>query len=584
MKRSNQTALIVVAALLFAFAPLMYYHLYGLWAEEYYQYFPFVIAAVAWLMYERRFSAAPPSDSVIARRLFWFLLVGGLTLLAAATLIWSAWLASFAFVTVMGAAALHIWRCEGRLTNQFGIWALLWLLVPIPLQFDRRLVVRLQQMSAQMSSQLLDLLGIDHLMAGVTLQLPDKQFFVDEACSGIVSVMSVIASGAIYAVWKNRTLPHTITLLLLGIVWAVVMNVGRITSIAIAHDWFGIDLSTGWQHEVLGLVLFSLTFLSLISSDAMLTFLNEPIITKAADGNANRNPLVKVFNYLVGILDPQRQSLALAGMPAGATSPEQVTTAAGNSEPASTNTPEKAHNRTTLSSRFVLTTSVVCVVLGALQLVVLSRGYQDPETPVELALSLDSDFLPDTVGDWKKIDFESIERTSSDEFGNYSKQFVYENSATQESAIVSFDFPYRGGWHELSVCYRNFGWPMIDRTVTELPVTTAAGQQTWPVINADYEKTDGQRGFLAFSGTNGTADCLEPPSTLVLWRPWFRLRRRLLRRMSPRFFQFQAWHKTDKEISTETKEDVMELFMALRPIVLERLATGTASVSTVDIE
>ena len=201
---------------------------------------------------------------------------------------------------------------------------------------------------------------------------------------------------------------------------------------------------------------------------------------------------------------------------------------------------------------------------------VLSRGYRDPETPVELAKSIGTTLLPDAVGEWEKTTFEEIERESGNEFGNYSKQFLYRHKPTNTVATISLDFPYRGGWHELSVCYRNFGWPMKDRVVKELPL--GESNENWTVVNADYEKPDGRFGYLAFSGTNGTGDLLEPPSALVLWRPWFRLRRRLLHRISPRFFQFQAWLIADAEISQQTKDDVMELF-------LEAAADGVGAVA-----
>ena len=573
---SNKTLLIALGVgCAFAFAPLMYYHLLGLWAEEYYQYFPFVIAAVAWFMWDRWNQAEPTTDSWFRRLLFWTMLLGGSLLLAAATLIWSPWLASFAFVLTMGAAALEVYRSHGRLTNQFGIWCLLWLLVPIPLQFDQRFVVLLQRVSAILSGHVLDLIGIDHLMLGTVLELPQKQFFVDEACSGIVSVMSVIASGAIYVVWRNRTLPHALLLLAFGIGWAVVMNIGRITTIAIAHAWWGTDLSTGWQHDALGLVLFSMTFIALVSTDQLLGFANDPIELKAADREQMRNPLVTWWNYLVTAMDPKK-SIVLA-TPAGAVAVETVA-GDGVASPATPDrepTSASQERAVALNPRFLVTMTSLAVLLGGLQLFVLSRGYRDPESPVQLAMALDTNLLPDEVGAWEKTAYEAVERESGNEFGNYSKQFTYRHRQTEQIALLSLDFPYRGGWHELSVCYRNFGWPMLDRQITEQPIGDGprAGE-SWTVVTADYEKPEGRYGYLAFSGTNGSAECLEPPSALVLWRPWFRLRRRLLHRMSPRFFQFQAWMESDAEITTEAKDSVKSLFLQLRPLVLKRLGEG----------
>ena len=537
----------VLGCIALAFAPLMYYHFLGLWAEEYYQYFPFVIASVAWFMWERWDTAEPVEPSPLMRFVFWFFLSVGLLAISFATLIWSPWVASFAFVLVLGALALEVSRRHGRITNQFGIWCLLWLLVPIPLQFDQRFVVMLQGISARLSGQVLDILRIDHLMTGTVLNLPDKQFFVDEACSGIISVMSVIASGAIFVVWRNRTLFHSLAVLAAGVMWAVVMNIGRITVIAITHAWWDIDLSTGWQHDVLGLALFSLTFIALVSTDSLLSFLSDPIGKPIADREAPSNGLVKTWNWFVTLYDPNRSLVD-----------ENVESSKTTKEP--------------WSLGFIYGISGLCLVIAGLQLFVLSRGYRDSETPVQMAKAIDTDLLPDAVGDWDKTAFEAIERESGNEFGNFSKQFKYTHRETGVTATLSLDFPYRGGWHELSVCYRNFGWPLKQRTVTDRPLGDTS--ENWKVITAEYEKEDGQTGYLAFSGTNGSAELLEPPSAMVLWRPWFRLRRRLLHRISPRFFQFQAWVNADTTIPQETKDDVMELFLSLRPNVLKRIGEG----------
>ena len=66
---------------------------------------------------------------------------------------------------------------------------------------------------------------------------------MDEACSGIVSLMSIVAVGAIYCVWRRYSLLRTVCLLVVGIGWAFVSNVFRILVIAVADSWYGLDLA-----------------------------------------------------------------------------------------------------------------------------------------------------------------------------------------------------------------------------------------------------------------------------------------------------------------------------------------------------
>ncbi len=44
-------------------SPLLFYHMQGLWAREYYQYFPFVVPAVLWLVWSRWPSRVPSVPS-----------------------------------------------------------------------------------------------------------------------------------------------------------------------------------------------------------------------------------------------------------------------------------------------------------------------------------------------------------------------------------------------------------------------------------------------------------------------------------------------------------------------------------------
>ena len=197
--------------------------------------------------------------------------IGGFAwlLLAIALYSKSPWLAVVSAILLLASGFLRISR-SWQVQYLWGTWMLLWLIVPLPMNRGQQVINGLQQLSSGLSSSILDVTGIDHLMDGNTLLLPTKQFFVDEACSGIVSVMSVIACAAIYGVWRNRAPLHVAILVLAGIVWATLLNVLRITSIALVFDKWGIDWSTGTTHKLLSLVIFTLIFLGLVSTDLLL--------------------------------------------------------------------------------------------------------------------------------------------------------------------------------------------------------------------------------------------------------------------------------------------------------------------------
>ena len=117
------------------------------------------------------------------------------------------------------AITIEVWQ-RWKIPGLWGIWALIVLLVPPPLDREKMLISELQLLSSWLASKLLDAFGVLHVMQGNKLMLSSKELFVDEACSGIVSMMSIVACALIIAVWYNRPILHLVLLLLSSLVWA----------------------------------------------------------------------------------------------------------------------------------------------------------------------------------------------------------------------------------------------------------------------------------------------------------------------------------------------------------------------------
>ena len=80
---------------------------------------------------------------------------------------------------------------QGR--DWLPVWLVMWLIVPPPFRWDFRLIVWLQSSTSRMASMLLDVVGVQHLMEGNVLVLPGHRMLVDEACSGVNSVLVLLA-------------------------------------------------------------------------------------------------------------------------------------------------------------------------------------------------------------------------------------------------------------------------------------------------------------------------------------------------------------------------------------------------------
>lgn len=536
MKDSKLSPWLFIIGAAIVFIPNLYLHGAELWEQEQYQYFPFVFAAVGYLWWTRSNEASLRNEFEQKSKygfIPYLFIAVALPLLFIAIYCQWAWLAAVAFNLFLGA---FVYRATRRyhIQNAWGIWLLMWLIVPPPIEFGVVLVQRLQLASSRLSSSILDMLGILHILEGNVLSLPTKQLFVDEACSGIVSVMSVVAVVAIFAVWANRSFLHFLALVVAGVFWAVIMNTTRICIVALAEAKYEYNLADGTPHDMLGLVLFVVTFVAVLSTDRLLLFLFSPIPVVNFAGDSRGNVLVRMWNASVGWLTPKKSETQSGGFK---WSTESFVCVPG-------------------SANIVL---AVLLIVGGLWTTLVQAGMIGTLTPAFEAELVEEivgeEVLPTEISEWKKVSFETLERNGGDqirgtEFGRFSKQFSYANGDI--SAIVSLDFPFKGGWHELSACYRMVGWTVVSRSVQN--------DENGDFVATELKKGDEVYGYLLFSNFSDNGVVLSPASSAVLSRSWFFVRRRLLREISRNVYQTQVFVTSNRQLTDLEKNGARQLF------------------------
>jgi exosortase len=473
-----------------AYGPLLWMFFRQQWEKAHYQYFPFVIGAFAWLLWQRyKDGAARPADLPQRRWIDAALLAISFGLLAAAIVVRSPWGAMASLILL----AAYFCRQLGKrreITNLWGIWVLLWLVMPLPFGWDQKLITFLQRVSSRISSFVLEAVGVNHLMEGNALALPDKQLFVDEACSGIISILSVVACAAIYGVYKNRSPLHLVLLAAIGIGWATVINVGRISIIAFVYDQWGVDWSTGASHEILSLVLFMITFLALLSSDVILSVFLEPVAgmwhtVHAADLHYG-SWLARAWDALVTLGQPTEPAEIEATSPAAGTAYAAPATAGLQ------------------LWRPVLLFVPLAVVQGGLFAYALSVApLSNPA--VQRAVAATNESLPPTIGELTKMDFKAEKRDANNMHGMYSRTYQFKGP-DGVTYVTSFDFPFSGGWHELTECYVATGWERRERHVRTAPEEAGA----WQYVEADFEKPGEMYGTVMYAEFDQNGVALRP--------------------------------------------------------------------------
>ena len=197
--RASRTKTIAVFGLMVAaHVPLLILQGQRLWDNPNYQFFPLVLAGAAYLAWRDtrwlgRLDPGRRGPSLVLLGVSWLLL-------ALAGLVIAPWIgAVVALLAVLAVAyACGGWRLVRGL---LPAWALLWVIVPLP--FEDTLTLSLQAVASRWSSAVLDVMGVLHLPSGLVIEVPGKRLLLEEACSGIHSLFTVVA-GTLFFIFLTR--------------------------------------------------------------------------------------------------------------------------------------------------------------------------------------------------------------------------------------------------------------------------------------------------------------------------------------------------------------------------------------------
>ena len=548
--RAVRRAVTVAAVVIAAHLPLFLVHLRNLWVmRPHYQFFPLLMAGIGWLLWKHwpRWSVAQPPR-------WWTtgLLACGLATLTVSGVLFSPWLAAAALVLSVG-GLIGRYAAPGQWRDWLPVWLVMWLIVPPPFRLDFRLISWLQASTSQMSSMLLDIVGVQHLMEGNVLVLPGHRMLVDEACSGVNSVLVLLVLTALYVVASRRPLIWAVPLLASSIVWAWGANVVRVTTVALAQAWFQLDLSGGWRHELLGYVTILLALIWLGSTNRCLAFFLQPIDLRRADRSSfafRPSSLTDAWNWCVGAgwaggKQKKRRSTQPPPPPAPVELPAQ---------------PEKGFEA---PDYLWLTGFAVLAVLqmAAFAVPAVTRDFH--------AVRFEQADLPAELAGWALVRHEAVERETSSKEGHYSSGWQYRRGGLE--CRVSVDYPFEG-WHELTNCYTGNGWVRLSRQpVNEESQGGAAGAY----VEAEFSKPTGELGWLLFGLFKHTGEFLA--SEDADRAAWPTIREKLARSplgswllgiryggVADTSYQVQVFASRSVGLTAAERAEVRKLFLAAR--------------------
>jgi len=147
-------------------------------------------------------------------------------------------------------------------------------MIPLPAIVYYQLTLPLQLWASRLGASGLVALGIHTVREGNLLFLPNCTLNVVEACSGIRSLLSLLAAVVAYGYLAEPSTWKRTALAVASIPIAIATNGLRLVATGVLSFFFGPTVDSGLVHLVLGLGFFALAFLSILFIHKLLRLLS----------------------------------------------------------------------------------------------------------------------------------------------------------------------------------------------------------------------------------------------------------------------------------------------------------------------
>jgi exosortase len=176
-------------------------------------------------------------------------------------------------VSMLGAVAGTVLFLRGWSSLRVLLFPLMFLLlmIPLPAIIFNQITLPLQLLASEFGESVLTMSQIPVLREGNVIHLANTSLEVAEACSGIRSLITLLALGIVYGYFRDSRGWVRTTLAITTIPVAIIANGVRVAGTGIAAHHFGPEAAEGFFHSFSGWLVFIAAFVMLFATHWLLT-------------------------------------------------------------------------------------------------------------------------------------------------------------------------------------------------------------------------------------------------------------------------------------------------------------------------
>jgi exosortase len=188
------------------------------------------------------------------------LIVGALLVHILSVLAFVNFSSGFSILPLVAGLSLFLFGVHVTLKIWFPLSYLVFM-IPMPDAALGAVSVPMKLFATKMGAIILDLMGIPIVQLGFKLQFTDATLIVGNPCSGLRSLIALLALGTLFAYLLKASTARKIILAALSMVFAVMSNIMRVTILGLIAEFYGSAAATGLAHDLSGILVFFVALL-----------------------------------------------------------------------------------------------------------------------------------------------------------------------------------------------------------------------------------------------------------------------------------------------------------------------------------